>query len=249
MKLKSALCVAACLALVLPSFVAAQTITNPDKGAPSPDFTHNPDFIVPPDDGYDGTIGSMACLTVPGQAGTVEDVNVEITMSHTWVGDLTYKVVSPAGTITTLMSRPGYAELADDGDGCCGPNSDLVTTSPITFDDTAASGVTGELLGDPSGIVVCQDDGICDFIPAPDTGPGVSLADFNGEDGDGDWMVCVGDSALGDTGDFESAAVIITAAAPSVIEVPTVNGIGLFALMALLALGSVVFLRRRSASH
>lgn len=44
----------------------------------------------------------------------VDDVALEIGVEHTWVGDLTIKVVSPTGTVVTAMNRPGAA-VADDG--------------------------------------------------------------------------------------------------------------------------------------
>ncbi len=231
---------ALCLIGIAP--LAAQE-TNPEKGAPSPASSPTEGCTAIPDDGYDGSIGSMACVMVPGTAGEIESVTVDLGLNHSWVGDLTVKVQSPAGTITTLQSRADYAEPADDGTGCCGDSDDLVAGSPVAYDDTAAT--SAEAMGVAGG-VICQDDGICSYFPFPDTGPGTNLGDFVGEDGDGTWMVCVGDSASGDAGEICSSNVNLTIV-PNVptVEVPTVNIVGLMALLAALAAAGLIFLRRR----
>src|SRR4051812_37099880 len=95
-----------------------------------------------PDDGYNGTLSSMAVANVPvsqiGADGTVTSVKLRFDgtncdhsaapysagLAHTWVGDLTIKVVSPNGTVVTLVSRMGLAETADDGSGGSGLNAD-----------------------------------------------------------------------------------------------------------------------------
>src|SRR5438105_4516854 len=70
-----------------------------------------------PDDGYNGTLGSMASstITVPALAeNIIRDVNAVVAINHTFVGDLTIKLQSPQGTIVTLLNRPGIL-TADDG--------------------------------------------------------------------------------------------------------------------------------------
>lgn len=37
------------------------------------------------------------------------------TNAHSWVSDLTIKLVHPDGTVITVVSRPGVIELGDDG--------------------------------------------------------------------------------------------------------------------------------------
>ncbi len=233
--------------------------TDPDKLATG----ESPGSYVPdgtctaiPDDAYDGSVASMACLTVPAvTGGTILDVNVDVSINHSWIGDLTIKVVSPEGTVTTLQSRAGFAEPADDGTGCCGDSSDLVETSPFTFDDDAvdsAEDMGSTLLGTE---FACQDDAICSYFPVPDTGPGFNLADFNGELDSGDWMVCVGDSAAGDAGDFCSATVDVesegidpcrgTPGSQAICDIPAMGPSGLALLFLMLAgAGCWVIVRR-----
>lgn len=159
-----------------------------------------------PDDGYDGSIGSMACINVPGVSGTVTDVNLEISANHTWVGDLTVKVVSPSSTQTT-MSRPGDVEPADDGSTPpFGNSSDLVVAFPIIYDDAAST--DAEIMGDSGAGVVCQDDGLCNYFSNSGSAGGAGLTAFNGENGAGTWQVCVGDSAAADTGQLCSASLV-----------------------------------------
>jgi len=64
-------------------------------------------------------MGSSA-IAVSGVVGTATDISVDVTINHTWIGDLVLKLVSPDGDTLTLMSRAGYAETVDDGTGCCG---------------------------------------------------------------------------------------------------------------------------------
>ncbi|RLE23837.1 MAG: hypothetical protein DRJ65_11010 [Acidobacteria bacterium] len=161
-----------------------------------------------PDDGYDGTLGSMVCCTITasdfGSGTTISDLDVTVEAVHTWVGDLTIKVQSPAATTTTLMSRPGLV-VPDDGSSCCGYNADWEGAA-VTFDDEDAGAVSAEDMGITAAII-CTGDGVCGHIPAPDGGPGVNLSDFDTEDLVGAWLVCVGDSGGGDTGELMNATL------------------------------------------
>ena len=202
------------------------------------------------DDAYDGTLGSMTCLTSTVAAGDVEDVEVDIAMNHTWVGDLTIKVVSPSGTVNTLMSRPGFAEAADDGTGCCGDSSNMVDTSLLTF--AATGGTDAETMGTTiaNGNFVCQDDGFCSYLPNPGAGMGGPLDTFfDGEPGAGLWQVCVGDAAAGDLGDIVSVAVRATLGAPAPpLAIPSLNIWGLTILGGLFLIGGGIYARRRQTS-
>jgi len=235
--------VALCGALLIPQFALAQEKV-PDA---EDNFVPTGSGVAIPDDAYDGTIASMACQTTSVADGTVAAINVDIAVDHTWVGDLTVKVVPPSGMdadALTLTSRPGYDEPADDGEGCCGDSSNLVNTSPLNFDD--ANALDPETMGATilSDGFICQDDGECFFFVNPGAGPGTNLAQFVGMPAGGDWMLCVGDSALGDTGTIVSSTVDITLGAP----VPTTNRMGLVLLLGLLAGGSLLVLRRKATA-
>ena len=156
------------------------------------------------DNGYNGTLGSMACETFMIAADgidTIADVSVEIGMNHSYVGDLVIKVVAPAAANPiTVLSRPGRNEPADDGGGGMGDASNLSTSAPITFDDAAPNDAEdmGGSIGDNSE--VCVDDGECDFSPNPGSAIAGDFGTLAGQDSVGSWQVCVGDGAGGDFG-------------------------------------------------
>ena len=156
------------------------------------------------DNGYDGSLASMACDTITiDDSGVVTDVDVTMAVDHTWIGDLTVKLVSPAGTVNTLMSRPGVAEPSDDGDSSAGfgHSDDLQLSAPITISTSNGVFDAEQMGGDGGDNVVCADDGECAFVPNPDTGPGGPLDSFfDGETAGGNWKLCVGDSASADSG-------------------------------------------------
>lgn len=213
---------AGCLAM---SLFSAGAIAQATKGPGSETLPPTAGCTAIPDDAYDGTVGTMGCVSISvPDAGFIDDVNVTTGLNHSWAGDLVIKVVAPGGTpAATVLSRPGFAEPADDGMGCCGDSSDMVSTSPFTFDDQGG-GPTAEDMG--STILgtefICQDDGICNYVSAPDAAAGTGLADFNGLTvAAGTWMVCVGDSAAGDVGEICSATLDITFLASDLSVVKT----------------------------
>jgi cysteine-rich repeat protein len=171
-------------------------------GAVSQVISTGPGFgLDVPDDAYDGTLTSMACVTLDAEAQIITGVTALVGLSHTYIGDLTFKLVSPAGTVVTLMSRPGALEPLDDGaDDVFGIGAPIDAAFPVTFETGAATSAEemGAILAD--GEVVCQDDGLCDY--APDAGaalPG-DLTTLNGESAGGTWQFCAGDSANLDLG-------------------------------------------------
>jgi uncharacterized repeat protein (TIGR01451 family) len=190
------------------------------QGIAAPDATFPLDL---PDDAYIGVLdgndgfgadAGMACddvdtsAVIPG--GTpVSSVEVQLAANHTWIGDMTVKLMSPDGTIVAMMERvQGNGSDVNDGDtgtGCCGDSDNMVSSSPVNFAD--AFPTDSEAMGLPGG-VVCQDDGICEYWPNPDQAflVGSSAEDFeeyNGEEASGTWQLCAADSAAGDLGSVD----------------------------------------------
>jgi subtilisin-like proprotein convertase family protein len=176
------------------------------------------DGPVSPVDNSD-TFSVCQTITVPGGTGVIGSlVTVEITMEHTWIGDLAFQLTSPAATILTLLNKPGT------NTGGNGNSDDLILGTPILYHDAAASGVSAEDMGDACAAVIngtpgCEDN----YIPAPDSGApfpanGTNLADFNGETADGVWTLCVGDSAGGDTGTLSSWRLGVDVVIPVELE-------------------------------
>src|SRR5690606_24946116 len=184
---------------VTPLVEVPVSLTVTAGGGGGGDDFDNTEVVPVPDDGYDGTTGSMACTDIDTSSidpsATVTGVTVDTKITHTWIGDVTTKLVSPDGSVLTLLSRPGFVEPADDGQGCCGDSSEMAATSPLTFDDASANDAESMGAGLPGSTdVVCQDDGICDFFPNPGAAatPPASFADLAGETASGTWTLCVG---------------------------------------------------------
>ncbi|MFO0619142.1 MAG: proprotein convertase P-domain-containing protein [Polyangiaceae bacterium] len=167
-----------------------------------------------PDDGYNGTLASMACVSLPVSAvtgcnQTISNLTVLLGMNHTWVGDLTIKLRSPAGTVVTLMSLPGFVEFADDGVDDGNNSGNLVNGFPITFATGAATSAENMGAGG-SAVNVCQNDGLCSYNPNPGAAAPGTLASFNGQTAAGTWQLCVGDSATFDTGSIDQVRLNFT---------------------------------------
>ena len=178
-------------------------------------FTATPNLAIP-DNTYNGTLGSMTCSTIntaslpPGSF--VGDVQVQLAMSHTFVGDLTIKLISPSGSLLGLVSRPGVAETADDGNDSAGfgENSNLAIANPLTYTDSAAtlSEQMGKVPIDLTTIqTICVDGGSpCSYRPSQGsiTGSLTSFQGFDGQNAVGNWQLCIGDAGAADTGVFNS---------------------------------------------
>ena len=162
------------------------------------------------DDAYDGSLASMACVDLTVIDDGINYVSLidelEVAIAHSEVGDLVIKVQAPSGLVSTAMSRPGLAEAMDDGEGNGGDKSILKANFPVTFRDAGL--VDAELMG--IGNVVCQDDGLCDYHPNPDSGEGTNFADFIGEESKGTWRVCFGDAEPGGMGSVDEVSLVIS---------------------------------------
>nr|WP_305119040.1 proprotein convertase P-domain-containing protein [Tahibacter harae] len=154
----------------------------------------------------------MLCntLAVPSGGGdTVASVTVNIAMVHSFVGDLTIKLISPAGTVVTLVSRPGVLESADDGNDAVGfgENSNLAIANPLLYDDAAPnpSEQMGKIPSDlATGDTICAFAGSpCTYAPSPGAATAGNLGSLAGQNKVGNWQLCIGDSASADTGSLD----------------------------------------------
>ncbi len=62
-----------------------------------------------PDLGIQDNSTTTATLILPAGSGTVQDVNVYVDITHTYIGDLVVSVTSPTGTTVILHNRAGGA--------------------------------------------------------------------------------------------------------------------------------------------
>ena len=161
-----------------------------------------------PDDAYNGQLDSMTCMDVPGIDAVIDHVKLYLGVRHSFIGDLTVKVVDPSNRVVTVLSRPGMTESADDGSGCCGGSAGLTQSLPVSFDDDAA-GPSAEAMGASlrDSQVACRDDGLCSYTPAAGAAAPGALAAFDGANGAGTWKVCVGDSENLESGSVCSAVL------------------------------------------
>lgn len=115
---------------------------------------------------------------------TLSGLEVDVEIAHTWVGDLTISLRSPAGTEVVLLDRPG---VPSDAFGC--DNNDV----RVTFSDGAAV--------DPedSCNAVSSDPWITGAVL-----PAEALAAFDGESSQGLWTLRVRDAVDGDLGVIET---------------------------------------------
>ncbi len=150
------------------------------------------------DNTYDGTTASMDCapITVSGISSSVFSAELELAMNHTWIGDLTVKLINPAGDELAVMN-----DIND--------SSNLLSTSPISLFDGAAISAADMGSTITGAGVVCQDDFECEFAPAPngEPEPPSTFADLGTGSANGDWMLCGGDNASGDIGDIQAATL------------------------------------------
>lgn len=104
----------------------------------------------------------------------IDDVNVSVDISHTWVGDLDITLTHP-DAVTTIELMPSNT---------CGNCDDMI----VTFDDDAAASIT---------TAAAPINGT--FSPANG-----SLSTFNGLMTAGDWTLTITDNANGDGGSLNS---------------------------------------------
>jgi subtilisin-like proprotein convertase family protein len=122
------------------------------------------------------------------QASFITDLDVRVEIQHTWVGDLILQLESPAGTVVTLLDRPG---VPASGFGCGDDDMNVLFDDASGFDpENHCPGSTPWYDGSAS--------------------PVGALSAFNGESTAGDWKLHVSDNASGDTGTIVDWELITT---------------------------------------
>jgi uncharacterized repeat protein (TIGR01451 family) len=136
-----------------------------------------PNLSIPDND----PTGVTDSLTA-GATGSIDDFNVAITATHTWVGDLFFALEHvDTGTRVIIIDRPG---VPDSTYGCWGEDIDA------TLDDEAATPVEDECAPTTPSISGS-------FFPSE------PLSGFDGEDMTGTWTLTVSDNAGQDTGTLD----------------------------------------------
>ncbi|MEZ4778868.1 MAG: proprotein convertase P-domain-containing protein [Flavobacteriaceae bacterium] len=147
-------------------------------------------------DSTTGVVGTpTANLTGIPAGATITDVNVDIGIDHSWVGDLEIRLTSPDGTTVLLADNPG-----------CG-NTDNVN---VTFDDAAGpfSCVGGVSTGTTSEL--CPGNYATNAaINGPMQGLN-PLSVLNGETASGIWTLQINDTVGGDGGCIQVYSVDVS---------------------------------------
>ncbi|MEO0421615.1 MAG: proprotein convertase P-domain-containing protein [Pseudomonadota bacterium] len=220
MKLNALGATAAALLLPLSGFAATTAFYQTDVGL---------GLDIPDNDpmGVSSTIEAVAGDTllgfVPDGGGLIEDVEVVISLDHTFIGDLIITLTSPEGTEITLLDRPS-GDAAFDSSNLQGQSFIYFTDRSIVAADTAGAGC------DTNGIVGLDCQGI--FAPVDVT---TALA---GENLLGLWTLTISDNAGIDTGDLNGWYIEI-----DFTPVPLPAS----AWMLIAALGGLGLMRRRNA--
>ncbi len=162
---------------------------------------------VPIPDG--GAAGIDIPLAVSGLSGAVNDIDFRIDgssctanlgattvgIAHSFVGDLIVRLVSPAGTVIRLMNSPGGT--GNGGNNFC----------QTTLDDESA-GISIQ------NIVAANAPWRGSFRPAS------ALSGFDGENGNGTWLLRVTDTTTQDSGRVRAFSLLIAGAACDVQAAP-----------------------------
>ncbi len=120
-------------------------------------------------------------ITVP-DSFPIGDVNVDLTVTHTWVGDLTV-TISHGGTTVTVIDRPGVPASTY---GCSQDNF-----SGIILDDEGTGGTI-------------ESQCALNLSSPPGYTPTSALSAFDGMDSAGAWTITVFDSVSVDSGTLDA---------------------------------------------
>ncbi|MCB9849323.1 MAG: proprotein convertase P-domain-containing protein [Phycisphaerales bacterium] len=147
----------------------------------------------------DGT-GEFVCSTFEvTEGGAIQDVDVDVQATHTFIGDLII-TVEHNDTLVTLWNEQ------------CGTQENM----DVIFDDEGDDMVTCDQI--PAGLNVPTADGFAG-------GDGLSV--YDGMDKAGEWTVCVSDNAGFDTGTFDSWSLHLTNLGTQSVELIDCNENGL----------------------
>ncbi|MFN0112324.1 MAG: proprotein convertase P-domain-containing protein [Blastocatellia bacterium] len=128
-------------------------------------------------------IDGTQCVSNPGAIG--------VGLDHTWVGDLVFRLTSPAGTTVTIINRPGGS--GNSGKNFCQTLLDDDAANVQSISSIASNGPTPQ--GPPyTGV----------FKPAN------ALSAFDGENPNGTWTLTVTDSVAGDSGSVRAFSLQLT---------------------------------------
>jgi hypothetical protein len=183
------------------------------SGASSTYSYNGPPVAIP-----DGNAGGVNVpLMVNGFSGRIADLNFRIDgttcnatagsttagVDHSFVGDLTFRLTSPAGTTVTFINRPGG--VSNGGNNFC----------QVLLDDDASATSIAAII--PTGLPPAGPPYTGTFKPQ---GP---FSAFDGQDPNGVWTLNVSDAVAPDSGNVRAFSLIITSYACCTGTCPTIT--------------------------
>jgi subtilisin-like proprotein convertase family protein len=178
----------------------------------------------------DATVGGNICgdygpnkdvtFTVSGLSGTIIDVRVNMSVTHSWVGDLDVRLLGPGGAPSAVV----YSNTGSTTATGCGDDSNL--TGPYNFFDTAPAAPTwwGAAATAAGGVSVATGDYRVSTAGGVVGGGANALITptFAATSPNGTWTLRIRDGGEGDTGSVTAASLTITTGGPPVIPVSRV---------------------------
>lgn len=150
-------------------------------------------------DANPGGLSSGVLTVVPaGNVVSFDNIIINVSAAHTWVGDVTLTLRSPLGTEVQVMRRPGTAGVGNSGDWLAGIHTFATAGTAIPNTGDMAAGTTWARSSNPASTQVI-----------PPSNPN-TFAAFNGESITGAWTLFALDSAGGDEGAIGSWSMNIT---------------------------------------
>ena len=182
----------------------------------------------------DGSLtGWSDTRTLSGLPTTITDVNVSLSLSGGWNGDLYAYLVHNSG-FAVLLNRVGRTAANEPGYGAAGMNVRLDDTAALNIHSVTTPG-TGTYQADGRNLSPLSSGSLFDLAS-----PTALLSSFNGQNANGNWTLFIADVSGGGVSTVTSWGLDIAAVPEpaSLIE----------GSVAVLFLGGVVWLYRRKAA-
>jgi subtilisin-like proprotein convertase family protein len=200
--LRTQLLAAGAMCLLLVSPLLAQTFNGTGTGA-IPDTTSNGTFGPPRD----------VSFNVSGVAGSITDISLSMTMTHTWIGDLDVVLAPPGVTPGNAGSFIIYNRVGATTAGSGGDSSDLGGT--YVFANSASTNIwlTADGLPDAGVIPAGSYRTVAaapSSIPAAVTDFTAAFSALTPAQINGTWTLRFQDRGVGDVGTVSAAALTLT---------------------------------------
>jgi hypothetical protein len=165
-------------------------------------YCATPNLLIPDNN----PTGVTNDIVVP-DGGTLQDVDVSLAATHTWVGDLIFNLTHvDTGTSVSFFNRPGYT---GSGFGCGGDNVNVIAND--TGPDTPIENQCGNL------------PAISGNAEGGDPPSSSLFAAFAGEDLAGTWRITASDNAGGDSGTLNAWCLMPSRIGPQITLAKTVG--------------------------